>query len=169
MTGYNAGHDFRCLNAAIGRALARKIFTPEVASYSYRLDGFFRRRSGGFGLFGELRESGRILHRDVCQNLAVDGNARGFQPVNQLAVSDAVQASGGAHALDPQAAILPLLHAAVALRVTIRAIGRFLSRLVQLALCEEKAFCPLEILLTPSPAFCAAFYAWHGFSPSFLV
>jgi len=153
----------------MGRALARKILTPEGVSYSYALTAFFRRRSGGSGLFGKLRKSGRILHGDVCQNLAVDGNARGFQSVNQLAVGDAVQASSGAHALDPQAAILPLLHTAVALRVTIRAIGGFLSRLVQLALGEEKAFCPFKILLTPSPAFCAAFYAWHGFSPSFFV
>jgi hypothetical protein len=35
--------------------------------------------------------------------------------------------------------------------------------LVQLALCEEKAFGPLEVLLTPRTALCAAFYASHGF------
>jgi hypothetical protein len=35
--------------------------------------------------------------------------------------------------------------------------------LVKLALCEEEAFGPFEILLAPSPALCAAFYAWHGF------
>jgi hypothetical protein len=41
--------------------------------------------------------------------------------------------------------------------------------LVELALGEEETFRPLEILLTPSPALGAAFYAWHGFSPSFLM
>jgi hypothetical protein len=35
--------------------------------------------------------------------------------------------------------------------------------LVQLALCEEKAFCALEVLLSPRTALCAAFYASHGF------
>jgi hypothetical protein len=86
--------------------------------------------------------------------------------VDQLAIGQTVQASGGADTLNPQAAVLALLDTAIAERVTIRAIGGFLSGLVELALSEEKAFCPFKILLTPSSAFSAAFYAWHGFSPS---
>src|SRR5215470_16699416 len=83
--------------------------------------------------------------------------------MNQLSVRRSIQTRRRSNALNPQPAILPLFHATVALRITIRAIRRLLRRLVQLALCEEKSFCPLEILLPPCPAFCAAFYACHGF------
>jgi len=71
--------------------------------------------------------------------------------VNQLAVGQAVVAGGGADALDPQFAIFALFDAAVALGVAVGAIGGFLRGLVELALGEEKAFCPPEILLSPSP------------------
>src|SRR5208283_2443074 len=101
----------------------------------------------GLGLFHELCKSGGVLYGDVCQNLAVKRHARGFQSVDKLTVSDAVQPGGRADALNPQPAVLPLLHAA-------------------LALGQEEALSPPEILLTPGPAFCAAFYAWHGFAPS---
>ena len=122
-----------------------------------------------FGLFGELREAGGVLHGNVRQDFAIEGNARGLQAMDQLALGDAVLASSSADALNPQAAVLTLFYTAIALCVAIGAIGRFLRGLIQLALCEEKTFCPLEILLTPSPAFCAAFYAWHGFAPFFLL
>jgi hypothetical protein len=85
--------------------------------------------------------------------------------VDELAVGDAVQSGSSANALNPQTAILALLDAAIPLRIAIRAIGCFLSGLVELALGEEEALGPLEILLAPSPALCAAFYACHGFSP----
>src|SRR5882757_10930774 len=85
--------------------------------------------------------------------------------MDQLAVGDAVLASGRADALNPQAAVLALFHAAIAFCVAIRAIGCFLCGLVELALGEEKALGPFEILLPPGPAFSAAFYAWHGFAP----
>src|ERR1700756_5506572 len=85
--------------------------------------------------------------------------------MDELAIGYAVLASGGADTLNPQTAILALLYAAIALCIAIRAIGRFLRGLVQLALGEEKALGPLEILLPPGPAFSAAFYAWHGFAP----
>jgi hypothetical protein len=126
---------------------------------------FFRRRLGRerFGFFSELREASGVLHRDVSQHFAVEFNAGGFEAVDQLTVSDAVQAGGSADTLNPQATILALLGAAIAKRITIGAICRFLRGLVQLALGEEKAFGPLEVLLAPCPAFCAAFYARHGF------
>jgi hypothetical protein len=71
--------------------------------------------------------------------------------------------------LDPEFAILAFLDAAVALGVTVSAIRSFLRGLVKLALCEKKAFCPLKVLLAPCPAFGTAFYACHGFSPSFFL
>src|SRR5208283_420289 len=85
--------------------------------------------------------------------------------MNESAIGQAILASGCADALNPQAAILALFHAAVALGVAIGAIGGFLSGLVQLALGEEEAFGAFEVLFAPSPALGAAFYAWHGFSP----
>jgi thiamine transporter ThiT len=47
--------------------------------------------------------------------------------------------------------------------VTVGAIRGFLRGLVELAFCEKEAFCAFEILFTTSAAFCAAFYACHGF------
>src|SRR5882724_6921444 len=85
--------------------------------------------------------------------------------VNQLTVGNSVQPSGCADALNPEAAILTLLDAAIAERITIGAICRFLCGLIELALGEKKALCPLEILLAPCTALCAAFYASHGFAP----
>src|SRR5579859_966889 len=119
----------------------------------------------GLGLFGDLREAGGVLHGHVCQDFAVEGNSRGFQAMDQLAIGDAVLASSGSNTLNPQAAILPFLYAAIAKCVAIRSIGRFLRGLVELALGEEKSLGPLEVLLTPGPAFSAAFYACHGFAP----
>src|SRR5260370_19676290 len=121
------------------------------------------RRSGSFGFGHELGEAGGVLHRDVRKDLAVQRDACSFEAVNQLSVRQAVVAGGGADALHPQAAVLALLDAAVALGVTVGAIGGFLRGLVELALGEEKTFCPLEVLLAPCPALGAAFYACHGF------
>src|SRR2546430_6598875 len=130
------------------------------AFHPYDLLLLRRRR---FRLSRQRRKSRGIFHRDIRQHFPVKLHARSLQPVNQLPVRRPVQPRRRADTLNPQPAILPLLHATVALRVTIRAIRRFLRRLVQLALCEEKSFGPLEVLLPPCPAFCAAFYACHGF------
>src|SRR5690348_8911392 len=82
-----------------------------------------------FGLFGELREAGGVFDGDVGQDFAVEGDARGFQAMDQLAIGDAVLAGSSADALNPQAAVLTLLYAAIALCVAIRAIGCFLRGL----------------------------------------
>src|SRR5450432_411613 len=124
--------------------------------------GLFRRRSSSFRRRHQARECGRVLHRNVCQNLAIQRDAGSFQPVNQLSVGQTVQTRRGTDTLNPQAAILALLDATIALGVPISAVSRFLRGLVQLALGEEKAFCALEVLLTPRTALCAAFYASHG-------
>src|SRR5436190_532292 len=135
--------------------------SPLTTSAFHPYDLLLLRRR--FRLLRQRRKSRGILHRDIRQHFPVKLHARSLQPVNQLSVCRPVQPSRRANSLNPQPAILPLLHATVALRITIRAIRRLLRRLVQLALCEEKSFCPLKILLPPCPAFCAAFYACHGF------
>src|SRR5260370_39380333 len=121
------------------------------------------RRSGGSGFFHELRECRGVLHRDIREYFTVERDAGSIEAVDQLAIRQRVVSRGGAHALNPQAAILALLDAAVAFGVAIGAIGGFLRGLVELALGEEKAFGPLEVLLAPCPALGAAFYACHGF------
>src|SRR5438874_10254230 len=126
------------------------------------------RRGGGFGFFRELSEAGGVLDGNVREDFAIESYTRGFEAVNQLAVSQAVEARGGADSLNPQAAVLALFVAAVAESIAVRAIGRFLSGLVELALGKEKALRPLEVLLAPSPALGAAFYACHGFAPFML-
>src|SRR5580692_12680435 len=128
--------------------------------FAYR---FFRSGHSSLRRRHQARERRRIFHRDISEHFAVQFHARDFQSVNQVAVGDAVEPRRGADALNPQPAILPLLDAAIAKRVAIRSICGFLCGLVQLALCEEKAFGPLEVLLTPRTALCAAFYASHGF------
>src|SRR6516165_3906223 len=117
----------------------------------------------GLSPLDELCETSGVAYGHVCQNFAVDRDAGCLQTVDQLAVGDTVETGGGTDALNPQAAVFAFLDATIALGIAIRTIGGFLSGLVELALCEEEAFGPLEILLAPSPALCAAFYAWHGF------
>jgi hypothetical protein len=146
------------------RPYGRKIRRLEVSVTKSRLFGGGPGREG-LGLFRELGEAGHVLHSHIREHLAIDPDAGGLQAVNELAVGQAILASGGTDALDPQAAILALLHAAIALCIAIRAIGGLLSGLVELALGEEEAFGTFKVLLAPSPALCAAFYAWHGFSP----
>src|SRR5215467_11052592 len=123
------------------------------------------RGAGGFGFFRELREAGRVLHSNVRKDFAVQRHTRGFEAVNQLAVGQTVEARGSADALNPQTSVLALLVAAIAECIAIRAIGRFLGGLIELALSKEKALRPFEVLLAPSPALGAAFYACHGFAP----
>src|ERR1700719_1021326 len=67
-------------------------------------------------------ECGRIFHRNVGQNFAIEIYARRFQTMNQLPVSDAVQSRCGPDALNPQPAILPFFYAAVAKCITVGAI-----------------------------------------------
>ena len=121
------------------------------------------RRSGGFGFFHELSESGSVPHREIGENFAIESDARGLEAVNQLAIRQAILPRGRADALNPQAPILALPDAAVALGVTVGAIGRFLRGMLELAFGEEKAFGPFEILFAPCPALGAAFYACHRF------
>src|SRR5882724_3520063 len=123
------------------------------------------RRGGGFGGGHEQREGRSVFDGNVGEDFTVEGNTGGFQTMDQLAVGQAVVPCGGANTLNPKLAILAFFDAAVALGIAIGAIGRFLRGLVELALGEKKALCPLEILLAPCTALGAAFYASHGVSP----
>src|SRR5882757_9046924 len=142
---------------------SREFRVPQKAAT--KLLGFFcdRFRRENFSFLDQQHEAWSVFYRDVGKNLAVQFDSGGLQAVNELAVSNAVQTSGCSDTLNPQAAILPLLDAAIAKRVAICAVRGFLRRLVEFALSEEKTFSPLKIFLAPCPALGAAFYASHGF------
>src|SRR5579884_1810285 len=126
---------------------------------------FRRRRRGGFGLLDQYGKARSVLHGDIREHLAVKRDAGSFQPVDELAIADAILTGGGADTLNPEAAVLPLSRAAVALGIAIGAIGGFLRGLVQLAFGEKEPFGSSQVLLAPRPALGAAFYACHGFAP----
>src|ERR1700730_8930886 len=81
--------------------------------------------------------------------------------MHQFAVGKAAQARGGADALDPQTAILALAVAAVAIRVTVGAIGGLLHGLVELALGEEKTLGAARVFFAARAALGAAFDSSH--------
>src|SRR5260370_30935694 len=93
-----------------------------------------RRWSGGFRCRHERSERRSILHRDIREYFAVERDARSLEAVNQLAVGQAVLAGGSAHALNPQAAILAPLDAAVAPGIAYSALGCLLCGLCDASL-----------------------------------
>src|SRR6267154_3320113 len=157
-----------------GKSLGDSSYKPEGSedsalryrscSPSSRLCRFFLgRRGGGLGLLRQLGEGSGVEHGHIGQDLAVETYAGSFQAVNELTVGQAIQACGGTDALNPKIAIFAFFDATITEGIAIGAIGSFLRGLVELALGEKEAFCALEIFLTTSAAFRAAFYACHGF------
>src|SRR5258705_13507042 len=71
------------------------------------------RRQRGLGLFGDRLECRRLVDSEIGQNLAVDGDARLGQAVDEDAVGHAERTHGGIEALDPQRAEGALLALAV--------------------------------------------------------
>src|SRR5580704_3641179 len=108
------------------------------------------------------RKSIRIVHSHVGQDLPVQLNATHFQSMNQLAIGDAIVASGGADPLNPQCAVIALAHAAVTVGVPQRAVHRFFSRPIKFSLGEEKSFGVLQQFLAPRTAFCSTFNSRHS-------
>src|SRR5258708_33012661 len=112
-----------------GPAVQRVPHSPKAAT---KLLGFFchRFRRESFSFLDQQHEAWSVFYRYVGKNLAVQFDSGGFQAVNELAVSHAVQTSGCSDTLNPQAAILTLLDAAIAKRVAICAVRGFLRGLV---------------------------------------
>src|SRR4051794_558944 len=69
------------------------------------------------GLRDDRAERFGLVHRDVGEHLAVEGDAGEVQRVDELAVGQPLGANRGVDALDPQSAEAPLLHLAVAVGV----------------------------------------------------
>jgi len=61
-----------------------------------------------------LVQSARVLHRHIRHNFAVNGDVRGFQPGNKLAVRKPGVSRCRSNTLNPQAAELALFVAAIA-------------------------------------------------------
>src|SRR5688572_25886289 len=75
--------------------------------------GLFRRRSRArarglleslAGALDQRGEAGCVAHGQISEDLAVDRISRRLQACHELGVRDAVQASGGVDARDPQLA-----------------------------------------------------------------
>ena len=110
---------------------------------------FYRRNQRG--------KSVRVMHGHVRQDFSVQLDAAHFQSVNQLAVSDAVIASGRADALNPQRAVVAFARAPVAVGVPQRAVHRFLCRAVEFSLGKEKPLRVFQQLFAPrAPSVLAA-------------
>src|SRR6185312_17344645 len=58
-----------------------------------------------------------LVHRDVGEHLAVEGDAGKVQRVDELTVGQPFGADRGVDSLDPQGAEAPLLHLAVAVGI----------------------------------------------------
>src|ERR1700738_3633326 len=94
-----------------------------------------RRGLGGrLGLLGEARKRRRTRDGELRQALAVERHTGVLQPVDELAVGQAVFARGGVDPHHPQAAEIALLSAAPDERVLERGVNRLLRGAVQLAL-----------------------------------
>src|SRR5882724_8738639 len=117
---------------------SREFRVPQKAAT--KLLGFLcdRLRRESFSFLDQQHEAWSVFYRYVGKNLAVQFDSGGFQAVNELAVSNAVQTSGSSDTLNPQAALMTLLNPARAKRVANRSIDGFLRELIELAQGEEK-------------------------------
>ncbi len=80
---------------------------------------------------GDAGERRRIAHGDVGQDLPIEGDAGGLEAGDELAVGEAVLASGGVQADDPQGPHLALALLAADVRVRHRVEQRLARRLDQ--------------------------------------
>src|SRR5690625_5086480 len=71
----------------------------------------------GLSLLDQARESCRLMHRQIRQNLAVDLDAGLVDSVHELGVGQAMLTGGRIDSLDPECAKLALAHPAIAIGV----------------------------------------------------
>src|SRR6266850_5596446 len=104
-------------------------------------------REAGLGFLRDGRESRHVMYREVGEHLAIDGEARLVQPVDERAVAHPAQTRRGVDARDPQRAELALLLAPAAIGVLARLDDRLLGRAEYLAPGVEIALRLLENFL----------------------
>src|SRR5690606_31981919 len=91
------------------------------------------RRQSALGLFGQGRKTRRVVHGDIRQHLAVQGDAGLQQAVHETAVAQAVRTRGRIDAGDPQGAEMALLLLAADVGVLLRLGDRLLGDAEDLA------------------------------------
>src|SRR5690606_11216856 len=120
------------------------------------------RRERALRLLGQGREPGRVVHGDVRQHLAVQGDAGLGQPVHETAVAQPVGAGGGIDARDPQAAEIALLLLAVDVGVLLGLDDRLLGDAEDLAPGVVVALGTGEDLLVATTRLHATLDSCHG-------
>src|SRR6202790_5832718 len=118
-------------------------------------------REAGLGFLCDGREGRHVMYRKIGEHLAIDGEARLVQPVDQRAVGHSTQTRCGVDAGDPQRAELALLFAPAAIGVLTRLDDRLLGGAEDFAPGIEIAFCLLENFLVPPPRDDTAFNSCH--------
>src|SRR5690349_11036735 len=124
--------------------------------------GLLRRLQRRRGLLGDQRERGRILHRELGEDLAIHFDARHLHAVDEGAVAHAVEASGSVDTHDPQLAEIALLGLAIPVGVDPTALDGLLRGLPELGTPTEGALRGLHHLLLALEAHNVRLDAWHG-------
>src|SRR5689334_19465035 len=117
-------------------------------------------------LRGNLVKRRRIGDGDFAQRLAVQGDVRLEQPVDELAVAQPACRRRRGKPRDPERPILALLELAVVVAVIPRAQQRFMRCLVQLAAPADETLGSLEQPFVPLLACGADAYPWHKYLES---
>src|SRR5690606_26076844 len=91
------------------RALPRCVYHVSVGSRHRGSSGPTLRRESALRLFSQRRKTRRVVHGDVRQHLAVQGDAGLGQAVHEAAVAQAVDAGRRVDAGDPQRTEVALL------------------------------------------------------------
>src|SRR5690606_11044019 len=114
------------------RALPRCVYHVTLGA-AIAAHGSTLRRESAFRLFGQRRKTLRVVHGNVRQHLAIQGDAGLHQAVDEAAVAHAVDAGRGIDARDPQGAELALLLLAADVGVLQRLRDRLLGDAEDLA------------------------------------
>ncbi len=127
-----------------------------------RVEAFLESGSdGSFDLFEQVREGGRLVERQVGQNLPVEPDAQLFQPGNETAVADSLRPASRIDSLDPEAAELTLVGFSVAIGVGESLFNGMASRAVEARASAPVSFGQIKYLFSAGPGLRAAFNAWH--------
>src|SRR6266404_2700267 len=120
-------------------------------------------REAGLGFLCDGRKGRHVMYRKIGEHLAIDGETRLVQSVDQRAVAHSAQTRRGVDAGDPQRAELTLLFAPAAIGVLTGLDDRLLGGAEDLAPGVEIALCLLENFLVPPSRDDTAFNSCHCF------
>src|ERR1700678_4470823 len=104
-----------------------------------------------------MSKSGRIFHRQIRQDLAVQFDAGLLQSADELVVVQPVQAGGGANAHDPDRPVLALLLFAAGIGKLQSALDGFFRGAVKLGFSEEVSARTFQNLFALGAAFGSTF------------